>query len=96
MFAKVDIERILDKAMGERLDKYAMLGVIYYVAIMRDLVKGGSDLGTLLKTSDTAETIEQRVKERMLEDQLAATALDEKLPMLPGIAKPGRRKKTTA
>ena len=96
VFAKVDIERILDKAMGERLDKYAMLGVIYYVAIMRDLVKGGSDLGTLLKTSDTAETIEQRVKERMLEDQLAATALDEKLPMLPGIAKPGRRKKTTA
>lgn len=93
VFAKVDVDRVLDRAMAERLSRYAMMGVIYYVAIMRDLARGGSDLGTLIKTSDTAATLEQRVKERLLEDQLAATALDEKLPLLPGIAKPRRQRK---
>lgn len=88
VFAKVDVERLLDKKMRERLEKYALMAVIYYVAIMRDLVKGGSELGTLLKTSETAATLEQRVKERMLEDRLGAASLDEKLPLLPGIAKP--------
>lgn len=91
--AKVSVDRVLDKAMADRLAKYALMGVIYYVAIMRDLVKGDLDLATLLKTSETAGTIDRRVRERLLEDQLATTALDEKLPLLPGIVKPRRAKR---
>lgn len=91
VFAKVSVERVADKAMEQRLANYALMGTIYYVAIMRELLRTGSDLGTLVKTSDTAATIENRVKERLLEDQLAATTLDEKLPLLPGIVKARRR-----
>jgi len=95
VFAKVAVERLTNNAMKGRLEKYALMGVLYYVQIMRDLVAAGADLGTLLKTSDTASTLEHRAKERLLEDQLAATALDEKLPLLPGITK-GKKRTTTS
>jgi hypothetical protein len=87
VFAKLDVKRILDKAMMERLDNYAYTATIYYVAIMRELIRTGSDLAVLLKTTDTATELEQRVRERFAEDKLAPKALEEKLPLLPGIAK---------
>ena len=87
VFAKVDAERVLDKAMATRLDKYALLGVAYYVAIMRSLIEAGNDLGTLLRNTDTSVVLEQRVKERMFEQELAPKALDEALPKLPEITK---------
>jgi hypothetical protein len=88
VFAKVDASRLSDKAMIERLDKYAYTATIYYAGTMRDLVRTGSDLGILLKTSETAADLESRVRERFAEDKLAPKALNEKLPLLPGIAKP--------
>jgi len=51
VFAKVDVERVLDKAMLARLDKYAVLAVSYYVGIMRTLVEGGGELSTLLRNT---------------------------------------------
>lgn len=88
VFAKVDGTRVLDKAMTQRLDKYAYTATIYYVSIMREFIRTGSDLGVLLKTTDTASDLGQRVRERFAEDKLAPNALDEKLPLLPGITKP--------
>lgn len=85
VFAKVSADRLQDKAMKDRLDKYAMLAVSYYVGIMRGLVDGGTELNILLKNSDTSVLIEQRVKERLFEQELAPKALDEALPRLPGI-----------
>lgn len=85
VFAKVDGARVIDKAMKERLDKYASLAVSYYVGIMRSLIESGSELGNLLKSADTAAVLEQRVKERLFEQEIAPKALDEALPRLPGI-----------
>src|SRR5207253_11292490 len=87
VLAKVDARRLQDKAMIERLDKYALVAVLYYVSIMRAMIGAGADLGTLLQASDSTAVIESRVNERMLEEKLAPKALDEKLPKLPGIAK---------
>jgi hypothetical protein len=78
---------VADKAMLARLDNYAVLAVSYYVGIMRDLIGGGGELSTLLRNSETAAVIEQRVKERLFEQQLAPKALDEALPKLPEITK---------
>ncbi len=85
VFAKVEAERVLDKAMIKRLDNYALLAVSYYVSIMRSLVDGGTELSTLLKNTETSVLIERRVKERLFEQELAPKALDEALPKLPGI-----------
>lgn len=52
---------------------------------MRSLIEGGSELGILLRNSDTSALLEQRVKERLFEQQLAPKALDEALPKLPEI-----------
>lgn len=87
VFAKVDVQRVLDKAMRLRLDKYAVLSVSWYVAIMRGLVTSGNDLGTLLRNSETSTVLEQRVRERLFEQQVAPKALDEALPKLPEIVK---------
>ena len=87
VFAKVDGERVTDKAMEQRLDNYAALAASYYVGIMRSLMEVGNELGTLLKNTDTSEILEQRVKERLFEQELAPKALDEALPLLPGIKK---------
>jgi AIPR protein len=59
-FAKVDASRVQDKAMVERLDRYALVAVLYYVSIMRSMIGAGADLGTLLKTTETTATIENR------------------------------------
>ena len=87
VFAKVDGERVLDKAMQARIDSYSRLAVAWYVSTMRTMVEAGTELPTLLKNTDTGETIERRVKERMFEQGLAPKALDETLPLLPGIKK---------
>lgn len=85
--ANVDANRVLDKAMRRRLEKYGLLAVFYYVSIMRSMIEVGGDLGVLLRNTETTQKIEQRVKERYLEEMLAPQALDEKLPILPEIAK---------
>lgn len=87
VFAKVDGTRVSDKAMQGRLDNYASLAVSYYVGIMRSLVEAGNELGTLLKNTETSVILERRVKERLFEQELAPKALDETLPLLPGIKK---------
>jgi hypothetical protein len=89
VFAKVDAARLTDKAMQERLSKYAMVAVLYYVGIMRDLIDAGQDLSVLLRNRETAGMIEVRVRDRLIEEQLAPKALEEKLPLLPGIRKRG-------
>jgi hypothetical protein len=85
--SKVDAKRVLDRAMTQRLHKYAYTATIYYAGIMREFIRTGSDLGALLKATDTASDLERRVRERFAEDKLAPKALEEKLPLLPGIAK---------
>ena len=87
VFAKVDASRLGDKAMQDRLGKYAMVAVLYYVGIMRNLMDAGQDLSVLLRNRETAAMIEVRVRDRLIEEQLAPKALDEKLPLLPGIKK---------
>ena len=88
VFAKVDGARVTDKAMAKRLDNYAALAVSYYVGIMRGVVEAGNELSNLLKSTDTSVVLEQRVKERLFEQELAPKAFDEALPLLPGIKKP--------
>jgi hypothetical protein len=87
VFSKVSVERLTDKAMIDRLNKYALISVSWYVGIMRGLVASGNDLGTLLRNSDTSALLEQQVKERLFEQEVAPKALDEALPRLPGIKK---------
>jgi hypothetical protein len=87
--AKVDAARLTDKATRERLSKYAMVAVLYYVGITRNLIDAGQDLSVLLRNRETAEMIDVRVRDRLIEEQLAPKALDEKLPLLPGIRKSG-------
>lgn len=83
--ARVGLDKLFSKAMGTRLDKYALLAVLYYVSIMRDLVGSSGDVGTLIRRPETAKEIARRVEVRLVEEKLAPKALDEKLPKLPGI-----------
>ncbi len=73
--------------MNERLEKYAVMSTAWYVGIMRNLVGSGSDLGTLLRNADTSTLLEEQVRERLFEQEVAPKALDEALPKLPGISK---------
>ncbi len=87
VFAKVDTTRLQQKAMKDRLHKYAIVAVLYYVGIMRNLIDAGQDLSVLLRNRETATMIDRRVQDRLIEEKLAPRALDEKLPLLPGISK---------
>jgi hypothetical protein len=83
--AKIDVDRLADSAMIDRLNKYATLGVAWYVSATRLLIAQGADLTVLLRNVETSASIEQSVKERMYEEEQAPAALEEKLPRLPGI-----------
>ncbi len=83
--AKVPVKRLGDRALIQRVDQYAQLGVAWYVSIVRSAIESGQDLPLLLRNSDTADMLVRRIKERMHEEQLAPHALDEKLPLLPGV-----------
>jgi AIPR protein len=83
--SKVPVDRLYDKALRDRLQKYANIGVAWYVSIMRTLMENGADLPVLLRNVHTARTLELRTEERLFEEEQAPDALDEKLPRLPGI-----------
>lgn len=88
--SKVGIERLADRALLDRLGKYANIGVAWYVSIMRTMIEAGAELPVLLRNVETSTTIERRTAERMFEEEQAPDTLKEKLPLLPGIS-PGKK-----
>jgi hypothetical protein len=85
--ARIDIARLNDKALGERLDKYARLALLWYVREISHQLEQGKELGALLRTPSTNDAIRKYVESRMAEERLAPLSLEEKLPVLPGIPK---------
>jgi hypothetical protein len=83
--ARVGTDNLFSKAMQDRLRKYAILGTLFYVQIMRGLAGSPGDVGTLIRRPETAEDIRHGVAERLISEKLAPDALNEKLPKLPGI-----------
>lgn len=84
--ARVGVDGLFTKAMSLRLQKYATLAALYYVQIMRGLVRSTGEVGTMIRRPETADDIVVGVKERLISERLAPKALDEKLPKLPGIS----------
>jgi len=58
--SKVGIERLADRALQERLRKYANIGVAWYVSITRTMIESGAELPVLLRNVDTSKTIGRR------------------------------------
>ena len=81
--AQIDIARLSDKAMQERLQKYAFIAVTYYVNAMRDLISKGGHFALLIRNNDTTEKVLSQVQERLVEEELTAPKTLEKLPKLP-------------
>jgi hypothetical protein len=71
--------------MGTKLQQYAVLGTLFYVQIMRSLVRSAGDVGTMIRRPETADDIRRGVTERLISEKLAPQAFQEKLPKLPGI-----------
>jgi hypothetical protein len=84
--ANCGVEGLFAKAMGQRLLKYAMLGTLLYVGVMRSLVSTSADVGTLIRRPETADQLRAGVNERLISERLAPAAFEEKLPKLPGVA----------
>lgn len=84
--ARVGVDGLFAKAMGDRLHKYAMLAALFYVQIMRGMAQSTGDIGTLIRRPETAGEISTGVNERLVGERLAPDALKEKLPKLPGIS----------
>lgn len=87
VFGKVSGERLGQKNMIERLDKYAIAAVIQYVSMVRPVIESGTEFGTFLRASETNGLLARRVKEGHMLDKLAPKALEEGLPRLPGVAR---------
>jgi hypothetical protein len=83
--ARVGVDNLFTNAMGERLRKYSMLGALFYVQIMRGFIHAGNDVGTLIRRPETAGSLIEGVRERLVGERLAPKAFDEKLPKLPGV-----------
>lgn len=83
--ARVGTETLFTKAMKDRLKKYATLATLYYVQIMRAMIRAGHEVGTLIRRPETGAEIRGGVTERLIAEKLAPKALEEKLPKLPGI-----------
>jgi hypothetical protein len=84
--ARVGISNLFGSTNSKRLAKYAAVGVLYYVSIMRELLARGEDLGRLIRNTDTPRLITDQVTERFAGERLAPRALAEKLPKLPGVS----------
>jgi hypothetical protein len=85
--ARIDVARLADKAMGDRLNKYARLALLWYVRGISHQLDQGKELGALLRTPSTNDVIRKYAESRMAEERLAPHTLEEKLPVLPGIPK---------
>jgi hypothetical protein len=84
--ARVGTDGLFSKAMEKRLHKYAMLACLFYVQIVRSMVRSAGDIGTVIRRPDTADHMRRGVTERLISERLAPEAFAEKLPKLPGIA----------
>jgi len=84
---RVDCARLSDTAMAERLSKYATTALISYVRATANMLRAGRDLGVLLRSPETNTELHNYVEEQMVEERLTPRNLDEKLPLLPGIAR---------
>lgn len=84
--ARVGTDGLFSKAMEKRLYKYAMLACLFYVQIVRSMVRSAGDIGTVIRRPDTADHMRRGVTERLISERLAPEAFAEKLPKLPGIA----------
>lgn len=94
--SQVDVNLLFGKAMGERLQKYATVAAVYYVQSMRQLGATPEDVGTRIRRPDLNKELHQTVLSQMVLENLSPTTLNERLPLLPGIAKPTAAKKTSA
>ncbi len=83
--ARVSVGSLFSNAMGTKLQQYAVLGTLFYVQIMRSLVRSAGDVGTMIRRPETADDIRRGVTERLISEKLAPQAFQEKLPKLPGI-----------
>lgn len=79
------MNKLFSKAMSNRLHNYAMLASLYYVQIMRGLIRSVGDIGTLIRRPDLANDLRDGTAELLVGERLAPRAFDEKLPKLPGI-----------
>lgn len=85
--AAVDPKRLTDKAMSDRLDKYARTALVGVVKTMKQLLKSESDLGVVLRSPDTNVALDDWAREELVSLRAAPKALEEMLPRLPGLEK---------
>lgn len=83
--SKIAVSRLNDRALQDRLRKYANIGVTWYVSIVRSMMDAGSELPVLLRNVETSKELERRTAERLFEEEQAPEILKEKLPLLPGV-----------
>jgi hypothetical protein len=85
--AAVDPQRLTDKAMNDRLDRYARAALVGVVQTMRQLLKSETDLGVVLRSPDTNGALDVWAREELVKLRAAPKVLEEMLPRLPGLAK---------
>ena len=83
--ARVEPRRLADKAMRDRLSKYATTALVYYVRATKQFLSGGKDLGLILRSPETNRELTAWVNEQMVTERLAPKALGERLPKLPNV-----------
>jgi hypothetical protein len=86
--ARVDASRLKDRAMFQRLVKYARFALGIYMDAMKDLLEAGADLSTLIRSTDTAKRISDKTETAVYRVGSAEKYLNEILPRLPGIKAP--------
>jgi hypothetical protein len=80
---RVDPSRLLDKAIAERLDRYATVAVLYYLRATRQRLHVQNDLGIVLRSPDTNAELQRWTREELVQEAMDPAALDAKLPKLP-------------
>lgn len=83
--SRVSLSRLQDKAMAQRLDKYARQALVSYVRAMEQRLTSGRDLGLLLRSPDTNADLQRWGREEIVSLTGAPKLLDEAMPLLPEI-----------
>lgn len=86
--ANVDPKRLVDNALADRLDKYAVTALLFHVQVIKQMARSSRDVATILRSPETNSEIQKWVLAQMIQERLAPKALAEKLPLLPEITPP--------
>lgn len=69
-------------ANRQRLSRYSTVALEWYIEAMQDLIAGGADLNSLIRSQDTFSRIRSKVKSRWRVQSLSTQWVDDVLPRI--------------